>query len=365
MLYPLWISMVPGIGPVNARKLISYCGSAEAVFREKHQHLIRIPGIGEVLASAVKGSKLLQAAEREINFCEKYKIRLFYYQDEDYPYRLKQCADSPLVFYYKGNAALNPLRVISIVGTRKATQYGKDACREIVEALAPYNVLVISGLAYGIDTCSHRYALENGMETVGVLGHGLDRLYPASNKALAEKMIKQGGLLTDFPSGTNPDRENFPSRNRIIAGLSDAVIVIEGAREGGALITADIANSYSRDVFSVPGKWGDVFSAGCNYLIASNKAALIQSPADLVCQMGWESPGEAPAQQALFLTMTEDEERLVKLILENGDIGIDALCLASGFSLNRVSSTLLSLEMNRLVVSLPGKRYSVGRQPKK
>jgi len=365
MLYPLWISMIPGIGPINARKLIAYCGSAEAVFKEKHQHLMRIPGIGEVLARTLKASKTLSAAEQEIRFCERYKIQMYYSLDDDYPFRLKQCADSPLVFYYKGSARLNPLRVVALVGTRKATAYGREACRQIVEALAPYQVLVISGLAYGIDTCSHRDALENGLETVGVLGHGLDRLYPAANKALAEKMLRQGGLLTDFPSGTKPDRENFPRRNRIIAGLSDAVIVVEGAREGGALITADIANSYSRDVFSVPGRWGDVFSEGCNHLVSNNKAALIQSPQDLIYQLGWEKAAEAPQQQILFQNMTEDEEALLRIVQENGEIGIDALSLASGFSLNRVSSNLLSLEMNRLLLCLPGKRYCLNRQLKK
>ncbi|MEI6576965.1 MAG: DNA-processing protein DprA [Bacteroidota bacterium] len=365
MLYSLWISMIPGIGPVNARKLIAFCGSAEAVYREKNQHLTHIPGIGQKFAELLRNSKSLQTAEKELSFCERYKIRIYSFQDDDFPFRLKQCADSPVVMYYKGNADLNPMRVIAVVGTRKATAYGKEACRNLIENLAGSNVLIVSGLAYGIDTCSHRAALDNGLMTVGVLGHGLDRLYPASNKSLAEKMLSQGGLLTDFPSGTKPDRENFPCRNRIIAGLCDAIVVVEGAREGGALITADIANSYSRDVFSIPGRWGDPFSEGCNYLISNNKAALIQSPADFMWQMGWEAATQNEGQQTLFRDLTADEELLLRIILENKEIGIDALCLASGFTLNRLSACLLNMELNQILSILPGKRYCIGRQPKK
>jgi len=286
---------------------------------------------------------------------------MLFFRDKDYPFRLKNCYDSPVLLYWKGNADLNTAKIIGIVGTRKATDYGKNICYKLVSGLADQQVLIVSGLAYGIDSCAHRAAIESGLPTVGVLGHGLDRIYPGFNRVLAEKMMKQGGLLTDFPSGTNPDRENFPKRNRIIAGLCDGIIVVEAGRKGGALITADIANSYNRDVFAVPGRIGDPWSEGSNFLIKANKAALIQSAEDVRYLMGWDiPPGLQPVQQRkIFIEMTPEEEALVKILTESGKLGVDEICIRAGISMSRVSAALLNLEFEGVVRSLPGKLYEL------
>ena len=281
LLYQIGLTLLPGVGDVLGKKLVAYCGGVEEVFRQSRKSLEKIPGIGVKLVDSIVNQKVLFRAEEEIRFIEKYNITPLFYLDKKYPARLKNCDDGPIMLFFKGNADMNVARVVSMVGTRKATDYGKSVCEKIIEDLKAYGILVISGLAYGIDTCAHRAALEQNLMTVAVLGHGLDMIYPYLNRHLAEKMVDQGGLLTEFMSKTKPDRENFPRRNRIIAGLADATIVIEAAKTGGALITAEIANSYSRDVFSVPGRIGDPWSEGCNSLIKTNKAALVQRAADV------------------------------------------------------------------------------------
>jgi DNA processing protein len=363
LIYTIGLTIIPGIGHITAKKLISFCGSAEAVFREKKRNLLRIPGIGAVLSEYITTQNVLQVAERELGFIDRFRIGCKYFQDEDYPYRLKQCIDSPVLLYYKGNADLNTEKVLSIVGTRSATGYGRAVCEELIRDLADTGVLIVSGLAYGIDTCSHKEALAKGLKTIGVLAHGLDRIYPGQNKRLAEKMLRQGGLLTDFISGTKPDRENFPSRNRIIAGLSDATIVVEAAVSGGALITADIANSYNRDVYAVPGRWNDELSAGCNSLIRTNRAALIQSATDLKFMLGWEkdAAAKAPKQTELFVNLSPDEEVIVRILRENGVCGIDLLVMVSGLGSGKVATALLNLEMQTIIKGLPGKRYMFNR----
>ena len=304
--YEIALSLVPGIGDVLGKKLIVYCGSAEAVFRENKKLLRKIPRVGEKLLEALSGKEIFIRAEKEMAFISRYKIQVYSFRDKEYPYRLSNCIDSPLVLYYKGTGNLNHSKVIGIVGTRTPTEYGKEVCYKLISGLAEQQIFIISGLAYGIDTCAHKVALDNGLLTAAVLGHGLDRIYPFLNKSLAEKMINQGGLVTDFPSQTEPDRENFPKRNRIIAGLCDAVVVIEAAQKGGALITADIANSYNRDVFAVPGRIGDLYSEGTNSLIRMNKASLIQSPEDIRYLLGWDVKDKKPGlvQRKIFLEMT-------------------------------------------------------------
>ncbi len=363
LIYTIGLTLIPGIGDITAKKLIANCGSSEAVFREKKGNLLRIPGIGTILAGSISKQDVLKVAEEEVRFIDRFKIQYFYYQDDNYPERLKNCIDSPILFFFKGNADLNVKKVLSIVGTRNATSYGKAVCAELVKGLSDSDVLIVSGLAYGIDTCSHKEALISGLKTVGVLAHGLDRIYPGANKRLAEKMTRSGGLLTDFPSGTKPDRENFPSRNRIIAGLSDATIVVEAKESGGALITADIANSYNRDVFAVPGRWDDEFSAGCNSLIRNNRAALIQSAADLKFMLGWEKPvGAAIVRQTeLFIRLSPEEEIIVRILRENTECGIDLLIMVSGLGSGKVANALLNLEMQSIIKCLPGKRYKINR----
>ena len=363
--YQIAITLIPGVGDVLAKNLISYCGSAEAVFKEKKSKLEKIPDIGSVRAEAVlqNSDDALKRAEKEVEFIEKYKITPLFFTDKNYPTRLKNCDDAPVMLYYKGNAHLNESKIISIVGTREATEYGKSICKKLIEDLTKHNVIIVSGLAYGIDITAHKAALKNNLQTIGVLAHGLDRLYPSIHKSTAEKMIKQGGLLTEFLSKTNPDAENFPSRNRIVAGMSDAVIVVESGKKGGALITAEIANSYNRDVFAVPGKVGDVYSQGCNRLIKSNKAVLIESAADIEYVMGWEEKttnGEKKNnQKKLFIELKPEEKILVDLLNENQPLDIDTLCFRSKFTMSKAASVLLNLEFSGIVKSLPGKIYQL------
>lgn len=361
--YQIALTLVPGIGSVLGKTLVSYCGSPEAVFREKKSRLDKIPGIGPVVAESIAVNNMFDRAEQEIAFIRKHNITTYFFSEEGYPHRLKHCDDSPLMLYYKGNGNLNHERMLAVVGTRNATDYGKKICEAIIAQLAALDVCIVSGLAYGVDICAHKAALKNNLSTVAVLAHGLDNIYPGSHRATAKKMLDQGGLLTEFTTDTNPDRENFPSRNRIVAGMSDAVLVIESAVKGGAMITANIASSYNRDVFCIPGRTDDEFSAGCNYLIKSNKAALIESAEDIAFQLGWidskESKKQKPSQLAIFNELKDDEKALVNLLQQNGKLAIDSICLRSNMTLSKVSSSLLTLEFRGIVRSLPGKIYQI------
>jgi len=358
LLYKIGITMLPKIGVVNGKQLIAYCGGAEAVFKEKAKALEKIPNIGSVAIRSIANQKVLSRAEEEIAFIEKNNIQALFYTDKAYPSRLSNCYDSPIMLYFKGTSQLNNQRVISIVGTRRATNYGKEICREITSHLKDYNILILSGLAYGIDSCSHRGALDNNIETVGILGHGLDTLYPAQNRRIAEKMIEHGGLLTEFISKTKPDRENFPKRNRIVAGMSDAVVVIESARKGGAIITADLGNSYNRDVFAIPGRAGDEFSKGCNYLIRTNRAALIENGSNLTYFMGWEKTKKRNNEQPkLFVDLNTLEQKIYDCILNSKEISIDKITINTSIKPSIVASTLLKLEFEGFIRALPGKLY--------
>jgi len=356
------LTRVAGVGDVLARNLVSYCGSAEAVFRQPRRSLEKIPGIGAKTATAIASFRDFDRAEREIRFMERNGIRSFFYSDPEFPARLKNCPDAPALLYYKGTADLNRSRVVAVVGTRSATTYGRLFTEQLVEDLKALDVLVVSGLAYGIDITAHRAALQHGVDTVGVLGHGLDRIYPAAHRAIADDMADHGGLLTEYPSGTNPDKENFPSRNRILAGISDAVVVVEAARSGGALITAEIANSYNRDVFALPGKTTDTWSQGCNRLVKTNKAALIESAKDLEYIMGWEPAGEqpeAPAQRNLFVELTVDEQSVVDALKPLGRTDIDTLGAGLSIPVSRLSAALLNLEFKGVLKAFPGKMYEL------
>jgi DNA processing protein len=358
LLHQIGITLIPGVGDINGRKLISYCGGVEAVFKEKKTALLKIPGIGSSTVNSIISQSVLKRAEEEIAFIDKHRISPLFYLDKSFPRRLNHCADAPLMVYYKGNADLNSEKIVSIVGTRRATDYGRRICNEIIEELATLDILVVSGLAYGIDTCAHKAALKNDLNTIGVLAHGLDRLYPADNRNLAKEMGKQGGLLTEFLSNTIPDRENFPKRNRIVAGLADAVIVIESAARGGALITAGIANSYNRDVFAVPGKLHSKYSEGCNMLIKTNSAALMQSAADVILMMQWQPESKKPAKQRkLFVELSPDQEKIVEILKENEETHIDDITINSGFTGSKIAAVLLNLEFDGVVSSLPGKMY--------
>jgi len=359
--YRIALSFLNNIGPLLARTLVSYCGGVEQVFSFVQNKFLKIPGIGPGIVNSLNREEALSRAEREIKFVRKNNIKVLFYLDDEYPLRLKQCADSPILLYTKGNQNLNPTRTISIVGTRKATDYGKKVVRQMLNALIPYDVLIVSGLAYGIDYNAHNEAVKNSLQTVGVLGHGLDRIYPAAHNNLARKMMKNGGILSEYPFGTMPDRENFPQRNRIIAGLSDAVIVVESNVKGGAIITAIIANSYNRDVFAVPGDIDREYSSGCNQLIQQSRAAIFTSVSQMAENMGWnDKPKKTKVRQPVLpLELSDDEKIIMNLLPEKISMAIDNIILASPINSSRVSSALLELEFKGLVIPLPGKHYKL------
>lgn len=344
-----------------AKNLIAHCGSAEAVFTEKKAALQKIPGIGTKVAQNIMGQSILSAAEEEVNFIRSNNITPLFYLDKGYPNRLKMCDDSPVILYFRGNVDLNKRQVISIVGTRNATSYGLDFCKEFISDIKPFNPLVVSGLAYGIDVCAHKESLKNGVPTVGVLAHGMDRVYPQLHKRVADQMLENGGLITEFRRETNPDRENFPRRNRIVAGMSDAVVVVEAAKRGGALITAEIANSYNREVFAVPGNLKSPFSEGCNHLIKINKAALIEGVQDLKYILGWEEKLGAGIQQIpLFPELTKAEQGLVDILKEcEGKAELDNICQSAKLPVAKVLQILMSLEIKSVVKNYPGKVYGI------
>lgn len=361
LLHRIALTLIPGVGDKIAKTLIAHCGSALAVFGEKRAVLEKIPGIGSNASKNITTQNVLTRAEAELSFIESKDIQPLFYLDEEYPRRLKMCEDGPLMLYYRGNANLNKQQVIAIVGTRNATDYGRSFCENFIEELKPYNPLIISGLAYGIDIHSHRKALQNGLPTVAVLAHGHDRIYPAAHKSTAHDMLQNGGLLTDYLSETNPDRENFPKRNRIVAGISDAVVVVEAAKKGGALITAEIANSYNRDVFAVPGNLGHPFSEGCNLLIKQNKAALITGASDLKYILGWEEQQkvEAHSQTQLFIDLDGVEKEVWSLLSTEGKMQLDTLCIKLKLPVSKVLQHLMALELKGLVKALPGKVYAI------
>jgi DNA processing protein len=352
------LSMVPTIGPVLARQLIAYSGGVEAVFRQSNRALSRIPGIGPERASAIKKADIKHLAEKECQFIAKHEIRVMSFLDTSYPSRLKVFDSMPIVLYYKGNASLNSKFHVGIVGTRTSTHYGKSNCEQIVKDLNPIQPLVLSGLAYGIDITAHRSAMKNGLATVGVMGTGLDMIYPAAHRKDAEMMLESGGLLTEFTSGFRMDQERFPMRNRIIAAMSDALVVVESKEAGGSIITANLAFDYNKDVFALPGRVNDPKSMGTNLLIKEQKAALIRSGSDIIEAMLWDQEvNKLGTQRVLFEDLDTDEQRIVATLKAENEIHIDLIQIRSGFSPSKLAGTLLNLEFKGLIRSLPGKRY--------
>lgn len=359
LLYTLALLQVAGVGNNNARALLAKCGSAEAVFKSKKQLLETIPGIGPKVAAAVRQATPLKLAELELNYILKNNIHPLHYQQADFPQRLKRCADYPLLLFMKGKAELNAQRIIAIVGTRKATPYGLGLSRQLVMDLRALNVTIVSGLAYGIDIAAHRAALEAGLPTVAVLGNGLSRVYPAAHKHVADKMLEKGGLLTELWHQAEPDKENFPKRNRIVAGMVDAVVVVEAAQNGGALITAELANGYNRDVFAFPGRVNEVSSAGTHRLIRQNKAALLTHADELMEALNWLPQQEevSARQMQLFVELDNEEQAVLDLLGLAPQLSVDQLCTQGNLSLSRLASLLLALEFKGLVRALPGKFY--------
>ena len=362
-LHQVALTFIKSIGPGLGRTLLSYFGSAEAVFNAPPAKLIKVPGISQKRVDVMDFTIALKRAEEELKYVEKNNIDILFYTDARYPKRLKTCDDAPVLLYSKGAADLNMPKVISIVGTRNATEYGKQLCHQLAEELQQYNVLIVSGLALGIDVAAHRESLKFNIPTVGVLGHGFDTMYPAQNRSVAERMLQNGGLLTEYPSGTIAAREHFPARNRIVAGLADATIVVEASIKGGALITAEIANSYNRDVFAFPGRINDEFSEGCNFLVRNNKASLLTCMADLAYMMGWEKKDEAQTiteQLTLPIDLSAHEQQIFEAIRQNKvPLAIDELTIKTRMPASQLAVNLLNMEMQGFIRSLPGKTYVV------
>ncbi|MDH6341695.1 DNA processing protein [Parabacteroides sp. PFB2-12] len=364
LIYQIGLTMINGIGDILARHLLETMGSAEAIFTEKKQLLEKVPGIGSRHIAEIRRAEVLHLAEQEASFVCKNNLKTYFMGEADYPVRLRECPDAPVLFYYKGNADLNVPRVISIVGTRKSTHYGRELTEKLIHDLAEIfpDMLIVSGLAYGIDIQAHRSALNNKLPTVAVLAHGLDMIYPSAHRNIAVEMLNNGGLLTDFPSATQPERQNFVKRNRIVAGLSDATVVIESAEKGGSLITADIAFSYGRDVFSFPGRVNDAHSKGCNSLIRQNKAGLITSAQELIAGLCWENPTESPGipqQSMISFPENSDYDKIVSAIRGKNEIHINTLALATEMPVYKLSSLLFELEMEGVVKILPGGMYKL------
>lgn len=357
--YQIALTQIPQIGDILSKKLLDTLGSASAIFKAGRRELECIGEIGQCRADAILRFRDFDRIDHELSFMERYGIRPIFYTDADYPHRLRHCADSPVLLYYKGNADLNARRIVNIIGTRSPSAYGIHCCTQMVEKLAAANVMVVSGMAYGIDVVAHQTAVKCNVSTVGVMAHGLDRVYPACHRQVAAQIINNGGMLTDFMSGTQPDKQNFPKRNRIVAGMSDVTIVIESGLRGGSLITASIANSYNRDVMALPGKVNDPQSAGCLELIKNHQAQLITDADDVLRAMGWQ---EQPAalrvhpQRQLFVTLSEEEKALLSLFDNQGRC-IEELFEYSPLPGTRVMSLVHKLEMQHFIKSGPGQKY--------
>lgn len=363
-LYQIALTQIPGVGDIIARKLLQIVGDEEAIFKSNRKSLINI-GASPKIVDEILSTRTLEKAEKELNFVEKNKIDTYFISDKKYPHRLKECSDAPILLYFKGNIDFNTAKIISIVGTRNSTNYGNGFCDTFLKDISSIypDTLIVSGLAYGIDIQAHRSALKYDLPTVGVLAHGLDRIYPSVHRQTATEMIQKGGLLSDYPSDTEPDRFNFVKRNRIVAGIADALIVVESDEKGGSLITAEIASSYCKDIFAIPGKMTDKYSRGCNKLISSHKADLFKSTEYFLQQMGWDLQStkkkKAPLQQELFATLSEEEQAVVDKLTTNESLHIDTLARELNTPAYSLFSLLLDMEMKGFIKNLPGNLYSL------
>ena len=364
-IYSIALTMVPGIGHIGAKHLIDGMGNAVDVFRLRKEIPERIPEVSQRVIEALDCPQAVLRAEQEYEFIRKNRISCLSFHDEAYPSRLRECEDAPVVLFFKGNADLNSLHILNMVGTRNATDYGTQICASFLrdlKAVCP-DVLVVSGLAYGIDIHAHREALANELPTVGVLAHGLDRIYPHVHRKTAVDMLEKGGLLTEFLSGTNPDRHNFISRNRIVAGMCDATIIIESAEKGGSLITAELAEGYHRDCFAFPGRMSDEYSKGCNRLIRDNKASLLLSAEDFVQAMGWNMQTtlseKVSVQRSLFIELSEEEQKIVAILGKLGNLQINSLVVEADIPVNKMTALLFELEMKGVIRVLAGGMYQL------
>ena len=358
LFYLLALLKVDGVGDIMAKKMLTHCGNAENVFKTKINQIAAIDGVGSVLLKNLKDNSIFEKANRELEFIQSNDIKVSFFKDEDYPDRLKHCIDSPVLIFSSGNINLKNKKIVSIVGTRQITSYGMEFCRKLIEDIAPLDPVIVSGFAYGVDIVAHQLAMDYNLQTIGVLAHGLNQIYPKSHKKYVAKMEENGGFITEFWSSSNPDKENFVRRNRNVAGMSEATIVIESADRGGSLITANLANDYNRDVFAVPGRVTDKYSQGCNDLIKTQKANVLTSAADLVYILNWDIENKAkPVQKQLFVELEPDEQKIYDFLLKNGKELLDVVALQCDFPIYKISGLLLNMELKGVIRPLPGKLF--------
>lgn len=358
LFYLLALLRVEGVGDIMAKKLLANFGSAEEIFKTKTNQIAAIDGVGSVLLKNLKDKTVFEKANQELEFIHKNNIKVSFFKEENYPERLKHCIDAPVLIFSAGNINLENKRIISIVGTRQITSYGIEFCKKLIEDLSPLDPIIVSGFAYGVDIVAHQLAMENDLQTIGVLAHGLNQIYPKTHKKYMAKMEQKGGFITEFWSSTNPDKENFVRRNRIVAGMSEATIVIESADRGGSLITANLANDYNRDVFAVPGRVTDKYSQGCNQLIKTQKANVLTNAADLVYMLNWDIENKSkPVQKQLFVDLESDEQKIYDYLLKNGKELLDIIALQCEFPIYKISGMLLNMELKGVIRPLPGKLF--------
>jgi len=358
LFYLLALLKVEGVGDIMAKKLLANCGNAEAVFKTKINQIAAIDGVGSALLHNLKDKSVFEKASRELEFIHANDINTSFFQDENYPERLKHCFDSPVLIFSSGNINLKNKKIISIVGTRQITSYGIEFCKKLIDDLAPLDPIIVSGFAYGVDIVAHQLAIDCNLQTIGVLAHGLNQIYPKTHKKYVAAMEQNGGFITEFWSTSNPDKENFVRRNRIVAGMTEATIVIESADRGGSLITANLANDYNRDVFAVPGRVTDKYSQGCNDLIKTQKANVLTSAADLIYILNWniENKGKT-VQKQLFVELEADEQKVYDFLLKNGKELLDMIALQCDFPIYKISGLLLNMELKGVIRPLPGKLF--------
>lgn len=359
LIATLRLQNIPNIGSVTAKKLISHCGSASNIFTAPKEQLLKIDGIGTLKLKNIYDTAHLEAAEEEYQFIKKNDIEVIYFTDADYPDYLKHAIDAPIILFKRGNIDLKNRKIISVVGTRKITSYGTAFCEKFIADIAPLNPVIVSGFAYGVDICIQKEAIKHGLQTIGCLAHGLNQMYPKVHSKYSLDIEKNGGFFTEFWSSSTPERENFLKRNRIIAGLSEATVVIESAEKGGSLVTADIAHSYNRDVFAVPGRTEDKYSLGCNNLIKQQKAHMLTSAADLIYLLGWntEQKEKQSVQKQLFVDLDDTEQKIHNYLQAEGKQLLDSIALACSIPVFKTSSTLLQMEMKGVIRPLPGKLF--------
>ncbi|RYE24118.1 MAG: DNA-protecting protein DprA [Sphingobacteriales bacterium] len=361
LLYRIALTFVKEVGHKRAQSLLARFGTAAGIFKASPKELRQIEGITEPRAKMFHDAEVMEKAEKELTFVQKHNVSVLWYGEGNYPNRLMECSDAPQILYYQGDADLNAPKIVAIIGTRKNTEYGTRLTEELVKGLDGYNdMLVVSGLAHGIDSLAHKQALQVGLPTVGVMGNGLSRIYPAANKNLSKEMLQQGGLLTEYPSETTPERQHFPMRNRVVAGMSDVTIVVESDIKGGAMITARVASSYNREVAAFPGRVYDKHSSGCNELIRTSIAAMITGPNDVLDLMNWNTGAKKKAvQKQFFIQLSEDEQKIIDMLNTKDSVHTDELLYGTGINNSLLAATLLQLEMQDLIKALPGKHYRI------